>query len=154
MADKTLPIAGGCLCGAVRFEASEPPSAVGVCHCRICQRSSGGPHMVWAFLPRASVRFTRGAPAYHRSSSWAERGFCGSCGSPLIFRDGTDSVSVPVGALDHPEDWPPDFGHGGMESRIPWDRIADDLPRTRTDEDPAVQKSIAAADRLDLPDRK
>jgi len=149
MAEKTMLITGGCLCGTVRFEATEPPSNVGVCHCRMCQRSSGGPHMVWAFVRRDAFRFIRGAPAYYRSSEHGERGFCGSCGSPLIYRDRTETIGVPVGTLDNPADWPPDLGHGGMESRVPWDMITDDLPRSTTDTDAVVQRSIAAAKRPD-----
>ncbi len=38
MSDKTMPITGGCMCGAVRYEATEPPQEVGYCHCRMCQK--------------------------------------------------------------------------------------------------------------------
>ncbi|MGD9744061.1 MAG: GFA family protein [Dongiaceae bacterium] len=145
MVEKTIPVTGGCLCGAVRFESTEPPANVGVCHCRMCQRSAGGPHMVWAFLPRRAFRFTRGEPVYYRSSAFAERGFCGACGSPLAFRDRTDKMSVPVGTFDHPEEWPPDLGHSGIESRILWDAITDHLPQFRTDEDPVVRQIVDAA---------
>ncbi len=34
-------ITDGCLCGAVRYESSEPPSDSNYCHCRMCQRTSG-----------------------------------------------------------------------------------------------------------------
>ena len=37
-------IEGGCLCGAVRFSASDPTEGA-YCHCRRCQRSAGGPFM-------------------------------------------------------------------------------------------------------------
>ncbi len=43
MSDKTTPITGGCLCGAVRYESEEPPTDSNYCHCRICQRTSGAP---------------------------------------------------------------------------------------------------------------
>jgi hypothetical protein len=139
------PITGGCLCGAVRFAPMSPPGDVGVCHCRICQKNSGGPHMVWAFFPRQGFSFTQGEPTWYRSSAWGERGFCSACGSPLAFRDATDSLSVPVGALDHPQHWPPTLGHNGMESILPWDVITDDLPRFRTDDNPVIQASMDAA---------
>ena len=32
---------GGCLCGAVRYEASWPPIATAVCHCKNCQKQAG-----------------------------------------------------------------------------------------------------------------
>ncbi len=145
MAEKTLPVTGGCLCGAVRYESTELPTTVGVCHCRMCQRSSGGLHIVWVFLPWSAFRFTYGEPAYYRSSDIAERGFCASCGSPLIYRDKTDELGVPVGTLDHPENWPPNATHGGIESKVPWEVITDDLPQYTTDEDPLTQQAFAAA---------
>lgn len=97
--------------------------------------------MVWAMFPRTALRFTGGEPNYYQSSTHAERGFCGTCGTPLIFRDATDLVSVPVGTLDNPGDFPPNYGHGGLESKLHWDVITDTLPRTTTDVDPLVQQS-------------
>ena len=84
-----------------------------------------------------------------RSSDIAERGFCASCGSPLIYRDKTDELGVPVGTLDHPENWPPNASHGGIESKVPWEVITDDLPQYTTDEDPLTQQVVAAAKRVD-----
>jgi hypothetical protein len=39
-----------------------------------------------------------------------------------------------VGTLDHPEDWPPTWEHSGIESKVPWYEICDDLPQTTTEE--------------------
>jgi hypothetical protein len=41
MDDNPETVTGSCMCGAVRYESTEPPSTIGVCHCRMCQRSSG-----------------------------------------------------------------------------------------------------------------
>ncbi len=41
MVEETMPITGGCLCGAVRYEANELPSKGVVCHCHVCQRTTG-----------------------------------------------------------------------------------------------------------------
>lgn len=63
MSDKTLPITGGCLCGAVRFEATEPPSWVAHCHCRMCQKGYGHPSGIFVGFHGAqkeAFRFTRG----------------------------------------------------------------------------------------------
>lgn len=150
MTAKTLPITGGCLCGAVRFEATEPPSWVAHCHCRMCQKGYGGPSAIFAGFhgaQKAAFRFTKGRPTYYRSSAWYERGFCSNCGSPLGMR-AADGHGVMIGTLDHTEEWPPNEAHTGIESQIPWNVIHDDLPRTRTEEDAKVNAAKESAERL------
>jgi hypothetical protein len=56
-----------------------------------------------------------------------------------------DSGIVSTGSLDHPEDWPP-MKHVGIEGQVPWLVIHDDLPRTRTDEEPTFIAERAAAE--------
>jgi hypothetical protein len=149
MSNKTTPITGGCLCGAVRYEADEPPSWVAYCHCRMCQKARGHPHTVVAgFMgaKKAALRFIKGAPKYYKSSAWLERAFCSECGSPLGGRNAA-GLTVTVGTLDHPEEWPPDDCHTGIESRIPWDIIHDDLPQWRTEDDPDYIAMKEAAER-------
>ncbi len=146
MGEKTIPVTGGCLCGAVRYEASEEPTFVGFCHCRMCQLAYGQGSGLFAGFAAGVLRFTKGEPTYYRSSAWAERGFCADCGSPLGMRDG-EGHGVLVGTLDHPEEWPPDQCHSGIESQIPWDTIHDDLPRWRTEDDPDFVAAKEAAER-------
>ncbi len=143
MGEKVMPITGGCLCGAVKYEATEPPTDVAYCHCRMCQRVTGSPYGLFAFIPVAGFRFTCGGAKFYKSSDWAERGFCAECGTPLLMRDGTETHGVMIGTLDHPEDWPPTLCHSGMESHIPWDTIHDDLPCWRTEDDPEYIASRA-----------
>ena len=167
MENKTMPITGGCLCGAVRYEAHEPPLRVAYCHCRRCQRAYGNLFGTFASFRIETFRYTRGEPRFYRSSAWAERGFCPTCGTPLVFLDATDTLGVLVGSLDHPEHWPPVAGHHlgiesqdhpehwppvaghhlGIESQIPWLRIDDDLPRWRTEDYPEYRAAKAAAER-------
>ena len=47
MTQKRPPITGGCLCGAVRYESTESPVNGGYCHCRMCQKASGGLFTAW-----------------------------------------------------------------------------------------------------------
>jgi hypothetical protein len=148
MAEKTMPITGGCLCGAVRFEATEPPTFVGYCHCRMCQKAYGQPSGIFVGFEGAQkgvLRFTKGEPKYYKSSAWMERAFCSNCGSPLGVRDALGDA-VLVGTLDHPEEWPPTQCHSGIESQIPWDIIHDDLPQWRTEDDPEYIAGKKAAE--------
>ena len=143
-----MPITGGCLCGAVRYEASDPPMDICFCHCRMCQKSCGNPSALCAFIRKATFRFTRGEPKFYESSDWLERGFCADCGTPLLMRDLTETHAVYIGTLDHPDEWPPTLGHSGMESHVPWDIINDDLPCWRTDDDPELIATQAALGKL------
>ena len=75
MSETVLPITGGCLCGAVRYEANEPPFNAGYCHCNICKKSRGGIFAVGASFLRESVRFTKGSPKIFISVGRRKQGF-------------------------------------------------------------------------------
>ncbi len=124
-----MPVTGGCLCGAIRCESTEPPNWVKYCHCRICQQAYGGLYAVGLEFPGEAFRYTKGEVTYYQSSSWAKRGFCANCGSPVdhLYVNDPDPI-VCIGTLDHPEDWPPG-SHVGIESKVPWYVISDDLPQ-------------------------
>ena len=126
---------GGCLCGSIRYEARVTESENLYCHCRMCQRWTGSPVAASAIIPKANLSITEGEPKYYRSSGFVERGFCQDCGSPLFFRPIKDEwISIQSGTLDDPELASP-VGHYGVEGRISWLKIDDDLPSERTEDD-------------------
>jgi hypothetical protein len=130
----TMKKTGGCLCGAIRFEVRGSPLSSDYCHCRMCQQSSGSVLTTWADFDKQAFRCTQGEITYYRSSEFAERGFCGNCGSNLVFRllEG-DRVTVATGSFDRPEAFPMG-AHCGIESQVPWLKIDDALPRKTTKE--------------------
>lgn len=76
-------LAGGCMYGAVRYEAEGPPDTVVVCHCPDCRHASGAQSLAWFFVSRERFRYTRGLPAMYPSPEGVERRFCGTCGTTL-----------------------------------------------------------------------
>ena len=105
MADGTAragDLTGGCLCGAVRYAVATAVLDCNLCHCRMCQKASGGPFMVFIAVPTPAVAFTRGAPTIYASSAFARRGFCRDCGTPLTYQYKPDRLSLSHGSLDDP----------------------------------------------------
>lgn len=94
---------GGCLCGAVRYEAIGALRDVVVCHCRMCRKAHG--HIgAYTASARDALRLVeaRGLKWY-RSSAQARRGFCSECGATLFWDgDGRDTMSIAAGTLDEP----------------------------------------------------
>jgi len=113
-------LTGGCQCGAIRFALSAPPKRVSICHCRMCQKASGAPFASFADIEKSDFTWTRGTPATFRSSSIAERDFCGDCGTPLSFRriDGP-RIEIMTGTFDRPDRVAPTVQYG-TESRLGW----------------------------------
>ncbi len=130
-------IAGGCQCGAVRYALYVAPQKSHVCHCRMCQRASGGVFAALAGAPKADFAWTAGAPAIFASSNLAERAFCRECGTPLGFTYVLTEARqyVTIGSLDAPEAAPIVIQYG-VESRLPWVRFCEDVPGEATGEDP------------------
>ena len=162
MSEDNMPITGGCLCGAVRYEVTEEPYFVAYCHCDMCKRALGGPFGIYASFRLQAFTYIQGAPTFYQSSSCAKRGFCARCGSPLLMQvlQGTpegesesvlakecypglrraEAVALWIGSLDHPENFEP-MEHDCTESQLPWLKIGDDLPRTATDNAAAGTKA-------------
>jgi hypothetical protein len=128
------PFAGGCQCGAVRYQLTAVPTAAIICHCRMCQKAAGAPFMAAARVDLANLVFTRGAPAKYASSDLAERGFCAACGTPLTYQmKGRSRISVTIGSLDAPEQFAP-LAQYGVEARLPWFATLAALPEQRTED--------------------
>lgn len=95
---------GGCLCGAIRFEATGPTERPHTCSCEKCRRHSGSLTVAWVEFPSDVVQWTGrgGAPARWRSSPKSSRTFCPSCGSSLGAIDDAPFIALLLGAFDKP----------------------------------------------------
>jgi hypothetical protein len=131
MAETPVRLTGGCQCGAVRYALASKPEAPGICHCRMCQKASGGPFMAFARAPEADVTWTRGTLSTFESSNTATRGFCSACGTPLTFKWRPDAISFTTGSFDEPTAIVP-VESNGIEALLPWSEHIADLPKAET----------------------
>jgi len=132
-ASSALPaLTGGCLCGAVRYEARPDHRNGYYCHCRMCQLAFGNTRAAYINLRKADVRWLH-EPAYYASSKIARRGFCSSCGTPLSFEfvDGPN-MDLSIGSLDDPSAVTPTT-HFSVETRIAAWHAPDGLAEKRLD---------------------
>ncbi len=121
------PVKGRCLCGAVTITVEAMLAEVDICHCAMCQRWGGA---FYAGVKGDAVTVTgEKAVTVYRSSQWAERAFCGTCGSNLWYRFlPTGSRSFLAGLFDLPSDF-------GIERQIfidekpDWYDIVQDSPK-------------------------
>ena len=98
---------GGCLCGAVRYEARGDPTQQGYCFCGDCRKASGSGYIPFLSFPASSVRIsgeTRRSVAKSLRGGDAVRNHCATCGG-LVFGGivGRDSAhTIYAGSLDEP----------------------------------------------------
>lgn len=127
------PFTGGCLCGAVRYECGAEPMMPGHCHCRSCQRASGGGFITAFAVPEAAIEIT-GPVKYHESATdsggTSRRGFCTACGSRLFGRSSNmpGLVAIMAGSMDDPS-WIEPGMNIFTESAQPWAQMDPALPK-------------------------
>lgn len=99
------PYTGGCLCGALRYEAIGAPTLMGHCYCADCRKASGGGFIPFMGFASDAVRFT-GEARQHRVPSFrgteAVRNHCPGCGG-LVFGGEIGSgtgYTIYAGSLD------------------------------------------------------
>jgi hypothetical protein len=128
-----LPLAGGCLCGRVRYEVTETPVVAGYCHCTRCQRRTGSAAAVSAMLAPGSLRIIAGEDllgSFDPDDGWSKV-FCTACGGALWAqsRDDPDLVAVRMGTFDTDPGIRPSYRQFTAYA-APWEPIPDDgLPR-------------------------
>ena len=128
---------GGCQCGRVRYTAEVESDDAYLCHCRYCQRATGGVSIAFKNLPKAAVRWET-EPDWYASSPIAQRPFCSRCGTPLgfAFPDG-DNIDLTVGSFDDPSRFRP-VHHFAVESMHEAWVDTGAMPRYRADEHAAL----------------
>jgi len=123
------PFTGGCACGAIRYESAAEPVLMLHCHCRDCQRASGGPFSSYVIVPKEAFKLTQGSVRFHDLPSdrggKTHRGFCPDCGSPIMVR--TDAapqvVAVRPASLDDPSWFNPQMDTWTVDAH-PWDQMS------------------------------
>ena len=123
-----IKITGGCLCGAVCYEASQIPFNAGYCRCDMCKKNLGGLFGAWVFFNNADFRYTTREPQWYQSNETVRRGFCAGCGTPITYMpDGIDFTTIWIGTLDELAAFEPK-AHWHTKNKIPWVDIHLNLP--------------------------
>jgi len=100
-------IAGGCLCGKVRYSAHAEPIFVGLCHCHDCQKFTGSAFSTVIAVPKPAVAVTgtlKGFTKPGNSGKPTHRWFCPECGSSVMDEAEAmpGAVMIFAGTLDDP----------------------------------------------------
>src|SRR5271166_3995125 len=125
----TLPLTGGCQCGALRYEITEAPRLTYACHCTDCQRMTSSAFSMAIVVSEIAFRLTKGEPrsiqrtadSGHVTTRWVCPD-CGSwiCGAPRASSATPGAVrAVRAGTLDDTS-WLRPMAHFWTRSKQPW----------------------------------
>jgi len=103
------PHTGGCLCGDIRYDASEQPIRVTFCHCRFCQKVTGSAYAVEPIFNLSALVIRRGNPRVYKhrsdgSGKLIHSHFCEGCGTRLYytFERFEGLAGIHAGTFDNP----------------------------------------------------
>ncbi len=129
----TLPITGGCNCGAVRYAVTSELLGASYCHCCRCQRRSGAAASPSAHAAADSFRIVAGDDVLRcwKPDDGGEKWFCSTCGSSVFARNDKhpEWIGVRMGTFDSDPGVRPSV-RSWVDSAAAWEPIPDDgLPR-------------------------
>ena len=140
---------GGCQCGRIRYSVAIDSDEAYLCHCRMCQRATGGVAAALKEVPESAVTWHH-EPDQFQSSPIARRGFCARCGTPISFSYVKSSgyIDLTVGSFDDPGYFRPTSQFGTESMHRAWvDTSA--LPEHRSDtHKPLVERWMKAVGKL------
>lgn len=126
-----------CLCGAVQVDICLPTEWIAHCHCRRCQQAHGAAFVTWVGVKETTasihdgesqLRWYRAAPVAGLKQA-GERGFCGRCGTPMLFRSERwpGELHIAHALFDGPLDRTPQM-HAFYDTHVDWVHLQNDLP--------------------------
>ena len=128
----SAPFTGGCGCGAIRYEVNADPIVTFNCHCRDCQKATGGAYTPVFYVPANAFKITKGTPKYYKTTSEMVgdniRGFCPKCGSRLFGGESEFGQGIAPGTLDDPSVYKPQHAMWTTDAQ-PWDAMDSKLPK-------------------------
>ncbi len=129
-----MNLEGGCACRTIRYVLTNSPLIVHACHCRDCQRLTGGPFVINVWIERGFVDPGSVTPKSFRLSGGSGKDhdvfFCDICGTTLWSNYQIapgDALFVRAGTLDNPEAVTPDV-HIYTRSKLPWLQLPEGVP--------------------------
>lgn len=117
------------MCSAIRYEGIGDPLYIGYCHCSSCRHHTSSPVAAMLVFEADKVSFLAGKRSIYESSPGIGRSFCSKCGTSLTW-EGHGLISLLIGTLDNPDDYPPTL-HWRYEERSLWCDVASDLPKVK-----------------------
>ena len=104
------------------------------CHCRDCQRASGGAYSPTVVVPAESLQITNDRLESYtivaESGNRATRQFCGECGTQLFAFNSAHGnfIGIKAGTLDDPS-WFKPIADLWVSSAQPWDCLDSSIPK-------------------------
>ncbi|HEY1604634.1 MAG TPA: GFA family protein [Allosphingosinicella sp.] len=139
---------GGCACKRVRYKVRIANDDAYLCHCRMCQRATGGVSIAFKNVKKADVVWEQ-EPDWYASSPIARRPYCRDCGTPLGFAfPDSENMDLTVGSFDDPARFVPKHHFGAESMHRAW-LSTEGLPEYRTEDyKPLVDRWIAAVGKV------
>ncbi len=127
-----MTLKGGCLCGAVRYEANGPIMFSGHCFCTDCQKASGCGHITVVAVESAQFTLHGTVSQYAKageSGASVVRSFCATCGTPIFSEPKVvaGATLIRTGTLDDPSAITPQMSIF-TRSALLWDPPAANIP--------------------------
>lgn len=127
----SLPLEGGCSCGAIRYEITSFPLLLYTCNCTNCQTASGSAFALNMPVAIRAFHILKGEPkGWQRLSPSGEpvvQWFCGDCGGRIYGERSRrpDTINIRAGTLDD-TGWLVPVAHFFLRSAQSWVQPAAD----------------------------
>lgn len=110
MSNQTIKQMGRCLCGGLAYQVSAEPVHTTICHCKMCQRSTGSNYLLEPIFKLENLKVIKGHPSVYTHISDVSKlalhiNFCSNCGTKLFqnFERFPEVVGVFGGTFDDPK---------------------------------------------------